>query len=70
MPKGGRWETETGAEYRAEYKKQKYDTLMLQFRKDAPDGLTREAVQQAAAARGLKTAEYIKSLLKKDMGLS
>ena len=69
MPKGGKWEEELGAEYRAEYKKAKYDTLMLQFRKDAPDGLTREAVQRAAAGKGMKTAEYIKALIREDMGL-
>lgn len=70
MPKGGRWEEELGADYRRAFKKETYSSIMLQFRKDAPDGLTREAVQQAAAAKGMKTAEYIKSLIKKDMGLS
>lgn len=67
MPKGGRWEGSLGNEYRRDFKRENYDALTIQFRKDGRDGLTREAVKKAAEAHGLTAAEYIKALLKADM---
>ncbi len=67
MPKGGRWEGEYGIEYRRDFKRETYDALTLQFRKDGRDGLTREAVKKAAEEQGLTAAEYIKALIRKDL---
>ena len=67
MPKGGRWEGEYGEEYRRKHKRETYDALTVQFRKDGRDGLTRAAVKKAAEAQGLTAAEYIKVLLKADI---
>ena len=61
------WEEQHGTEYRANHKREHYDALTVQFRKDAEDGLTRSRVQAAAAARGLSAGAYIKALLKADI---
>lgn len=67
MSKGGAWEETVGEEYRRKHKRETYDALTVQFRKDGRDGLTRDAVKKAAEAQGLTAAEYIKVLLKADM---
>lgn len=66
MPKGGRWEGSCGVEYRRDFKRETYDALTILFRKDGRDGLTRDAVREAAEKQGLQAAEYIKMLIKKD----
>lgn len=67
MPKGGRWEGNYGVEYRRDFKRVTYDALTVLFRKDGRDGLTRDAVREAAEKQGLTAAEYVKMLLKTDM---
>lgn len=67
MSKTGKWEETSGDEYRRKHKRETYDALTVQFRKDGRDGLTRDAVKKAAEAQGLTAAEYIKVLLKADM---
>ena len=67
MSKSGRWEETLGDEYRRKYKRETYDALTIQFRKDGSDGLTRDAVKKAAEAQGLTAAEYIKELIKRDL---
>lgn len=67
MSKSGRWEETLGDEYRRNHKRETYDALTIQFRKDGRDGLTRDAVKKAAEAQGLTAAEYIKDLIKRDL---
>lgn len=61
------WNGSEGAAYRRTYKKDNYDGITIQFKKNAEDGLTREAAQAQAAARGMDVSNYIKSLIKADM---
>lgn len=68
MSKGGAWEETVGDEYRRKHKRETYDALTVQFRKDGRDGLTRDAVKKEAEAHGLTAAEYIKLLIKSDIG--
>ena len=67
MSKSGRWEETLGDEYRRKHKRETYDALTIQFRKDGRDGLTRDAVKKAAEAQGLTAAEYITELIKRDL---
>lgn len=67
MNKTGTWEATVGEEYRRKHKRETYDALTVQFRKDGRDGLTRNAVKKAAEAQGLTAAEYIKLLIKSDI---
>lgn len=62
-----RWEEDYGREYRAAHKREHYEAINVQFLKDAPDGLTKKRVQQAAAERGLPVATYIKNLIRADL---
>ena len=61
------WNGPEGAEYRRNFKKKNYEGITIQFKKNAEDGLTREAAQAQAAARGMDLSNYIKSLIKADM---
>ena len=61
------WNGPEGAEYRRNFKKENYEGITIQFKKNAEDGLTREAAQAQAAARGMDLSNYIKSLIKADM---
>ena len=63
----GKWEETSGAEYRAKHKKDYYKQLVLYFKKDGE--LTRESVQARAAELGMTGAQYVTSLIKKDMGI-
>lgn len=67
MSKGGAWEVTVGEEYRRKHKRETYDALTVQFRKDGRDGLTRDAVKRAAEEQGLTAAEYIKALIRADI---
>lgn len=61
------WEETEGTEYRRNHKRETYDAVTIQFRKDGRDGLTRDGVKSAAEARGLPVGEYIKTLIKRDI---
>lgn len=67
MSKGGTWEVTVGEEYRRKHKRETYDALTVQFRKDGRDGLTRDVVKKAAEEQGLTAAEYIKALIRADI---
>lgn len=61
------WEEAEGVEYRRNHKRETYDAVTVQFRKDGRDGLTRELVKSTAEAQGLAVGEYIKLLIKRDI---
>ena len=61
------WEETEGSEYRRNHKRETYDAVTIQFRKDGRDGLTRDIVKGAAEAHGLPVGEYIKTLIKRDI---
>lgn len=61
------WEETEGTEYRRNHKRETYDAVTVQFRKDGRDGLTRDVVKVAAEAQGLPVGEYIKTLIKRDI---
>ena len=67
MPNKSTWEETEGAEYRRNHKRETYDAVTIQFRKDGRDGLTRDIVKGAAEAQGLPVGEYIKTLIKRDI---
>lgn len=67
MSKGSTWEETVGEEYRRKHKRETYDALTVQFRKDGRDGLTRDVVKKAAEEQGLTAAEYIKALIRADI---
>lgn len=67
MSKGSTWEETVGEEYRRKHKRETYDALTVQFRKDGRDGLTRDAVKRAAEEQGLTAAEYVKALIRADI---
>lgn len=69
MPTKSTWEEAEGTEYRRNHKRETYDAITVQFRKDGRDGLTRDIVKGAAEARGLHVGEYIKALIRKDIGM-
>jgi len=61
------WEGEYGKAYRAEHKRTHYEAVTLQFRKDAPDGLTRSKIQEIAAAHGQTAGQYIMNILRNQL---
>ena len=67
MPNKSTWEETEGSEYRRNHKRETYDAVTVQFRKDGRDGLTRDAVKVAAEEQGLPVGEYIKTLIKRDI---
>ena len=67
MSKGGDWEDSQGKEYRAAFKRAKYEAVNIQFRRDGTGGLTKTDVVDAAARRGLDVATYVKKLIAEDI---
>lgn len=62
------WEEASGKEYRRAHKREHYDAVTIQIRKDGGDGFTRDDLNKMAEAHGVTVGGYIKSLVRAAMG--
>ena len=60
----GSWEKTIGKAYRKEHKKEHYDAVTIQIRKDGSEGFTRSDLNKYAEARGLTAGGCVKKLIR------